>query len=542
MDGSNDQSISTEYQGLNEGSQRIAAISGNFQPHNNARDDRRAREPLPRGGGGRAATRGNNDRATSYGKRGSQSNDREEDWGETQGTANRYNLRSLKGENNTERPTHGPVERDRQANHTLPYTPLGLPDDTLRFVYSYGYGSSPRIDKTYRFNGSQKSPFPPIEPRIRIEKTGPWPSKSDKDSPTRRSKSPSTFRFRSGHPIPSTESSDTASTGPRKGLKVSKKAKYRSGYEKRRDLKALGPPAPCATDVYLAQAKLPCVRLKSPQRLLLVIDLNGTLIARRSRSRPSMFYTRPGLDRFFSYIFAHHSVMIYTSSKPWTVSIVFPKLFTDIQREQLVAVFTRDDLDLTPEQYMNKVQVYKRLEKVWGNEEVQSRYSDGGSGKQSGGAWNQTNTVMIDDSELKALSQPHNLLRVPEFTPNVPKKEQPMHERVPDELILKLEQLKWQTDVSRLIRLWQIGEAEVPTVKEGNTVAEADEEEDGGVALTTAGIGNMSVGQQETTREMSVGQQSDFSAGQSREMSVGQETEADAERASETEREMSVGQ
>ncbi|KAL9623340.1 MAG: hypothetical protein Q9160_002447 [Pyrenula sp. 1 TL-2023] len=527
MNGDNYYSTSAEHQGLSEGNERNAAARGSFQSLKNARDEWKAREPLPRGRGGRGASRGNTNMTTSGGKTGGRGNDGGTVGNELQGITNRYNLRSSVGENNVQSPEYRPVEGDRQTSHALPYAPMRIPEESLRS------------------HGSPNPPHRTFATKNQRQEVVQQESKLGRNSTTRRRNSPSTFRFSPDHPVPSVEKSDEGPTGPRSGLEVLMNPRYRSPhFEKYRSPRAgtvSPPPAPCATDVYLAQAKLPCVRLKSPQRLLLVLDLNGTLIARQTRSQPSLFDRRPGLDKFFSYIFTHHSVMIYTSSQPWTVSVVLPKLFTESQREQLVAVWNRNYLDLTPEQYREKVQVYKRLQKVWGDQEVQAKYLEESKGKESGSAWNQMNTVLIDDSELKALAQPHNLLQVPEFPKHCPKKDLPAHERALDEVILKLEQLKWQTDVSRLIRLWQTGKVEVPQVREESATAEADEEEDGGVALTTAGIRNMSVGQ-ETTREMSVGQQSGFSAGQSREMSVGQEKEVDAERPSERERDVSVGQ
>ena len=193
---------------------------------------------------------------------------------------------------------------------------------------------------------------------------------------------------------------------------------------------------------------------ETTQRLLLVLDLNGTLIVRPRRSEPAKFRRRPGLDKFFNYIFDNHTVMIYTSSQRRTVNIVLPLLFSKQQRDQLTAVWTRDKLDLTPEQFEEKVQVYKRLEKIWADPEIQASYPG------ALGEWDQTNTVLIDDSHLKALAQPHNLLQVPELMANFKNTTTHVEEQILDSLILKLEELKYQADVSRLIRLWHNGQKE----------------------------------------------------------------------------------
>ncbi|KAL9112706.1 MAG: hypothetical protein Q9227_003009 [Pyrenula ochraceoflavens] len=216
------------------------------------------------------------------------------------------------------------------------------------------------------------------------------------------------------------------------------------------------PPAPAATDVYLAQSKLPTVARESAKRLLLVLDLNGTLIVRVRRSDPATFKRRPDLEKFFDYIFQNHEVMIYTSSQQRTVDIVLPLLFTQPQLKRLVAIWTRDKLDLTPEQFKEKVQVYKRLEKIWADRCIQACYPE------PLGEWNQTNTILIDDSHLKALAQPHNLLQVPELMLGFKRQWNNAGDQVLESVILKLEELKHQVDVSRLIRLWQTKQREPP--------------------------------------------------------------------------------
>lgn len=254
-------------------------------------------------------------------------------------------------------------------------------------------------------------------------------------------------------PISSIEKTDVGPKSSRQGIEVLMNSAFR---EPSRSRTVSPPPAPRATDVYLAQAKLPSVQRDAPQRLLLVLDLNGTLIARKAKHLPASFDRRPGIDKFFDYIFANHSVMIYTSSQPRTVQIVLPKLFTEKQRKQLVGVWDRTKLDLTPRQYSEKVQVYKRLEKIWASPDIQATYP------KKLGVWNQMNTILIDDSELKALAQPHNLLQVPEFLKHAPQKDRWREKQILDSVILRLEQLKYHTDVSRLIRLWQIGKVEPP--------------------------------------------------------------------------------
>lgn len=58
-----------------------------------------------------------------------------------------------------------------------------------------------------------------------------------------------------------------------------------------------------------------------------------------------------------------------------------------------------------------KVQVYKRLTRIWEDPAVKASHPDA----HNGGMWDQMNTVLIDDSMEKGRSEPHNILVLPEF-------------------------------------------------------------------------------------------------------------------------------
>lgn len=216
------------------------------------------------------------------------------------------------------------------------------------------------------------------------------------------------------------------------------------------------PPAPTATDLYLAQARLPVIRCAAPKKLLVVLDLNGTLLVRPNRTKPRGFNIRPGVHQLLDYLFDHHLVMIYSSARPENVEAMVDALVSKKRAKDLAAIWGRDKLELTPEQYNEKLQVYKKLDKVWEDDRIQATCP----GKQR---WNQTNTVLVDDSHLKALSQPHNLIQVTEFTK---KKLNPQERKREQEVVAsvraKLEELKWTLDVSRHILRWQTGQMEPP--------------------------------------------------------------------------------
>lgn len=84
-------------------------------------------------------------------------------------------------------------------------------------------------------------------------------------------------------------------------------------------------PAPTPTSAYLSDAHATPNLLSSPQRLLLVLDLNGTLLC---RSLASQNYTpRPCLSNFLEYAFANHSLLVWSSAQPYNVKGISELLF-----------------------------------------------------------------------------------------------------------------------------------------------------------------------------------------------------------------------
>ncbi|EEQ90143.2 NIF domain-containing protein [Blastomyces dermatitidis ER-3] len=254
------------------------------------------------------------------------------------------------------------------------------------------------------------------------------------------------------------------------------------------------------TSTYLAQSSSPPTLTTATQPLLIILDLNGTLIHRIGR-RPIRFRTRPGLHAFLKELFENYTVMVWTSSQPQTVREVLEKTFTAEEKEQFVAVWARDTLGLNARQYAEKVQVYKRLDKVWADKGIARLYPGFTESDDNNAAttpdsttttvitippgdssvekakrkkknkkqrareataaaapsgnntpWNQTNTLLIDDSALKALAQPYNIIEIPEFTSAHP----PEHEeKVLDTVLRQLRVLAHYADVSCKVREWE---------------------------------------------------------------------------------------
>ncbi|EEP78224.1 predicted protein [Uncinocarpus reesii 1704] len=188
----------------------------------------------------------------------------------------------------------------------------------------------------------------------------------------------------------------------------------------------------------------------SPSPLLIILDMNGTLIHRKRRSAIS-FVRRPGLDGFLNHIFDRYTVMIWTSSKATTVREVLKRLVPSNMQSRFATIWARDKLDLTKEQYNEKVQVYKRLDKIWNDTFLRSRYPKskaGGPAENHG--WDHTNTILIDDSRIKAAGQPYNIIEIPEFTNDASVDE----ERNMKIVMRQLRILSRQQDASRKIRQW----------------------------------------------------------------------------------------
>lgn len=229
-------------------------------------------------------------------------------------------------------------------------------------------------------------------------------------------------------------------------IKVSSPAPIRSVTQVRQPLKfsplRLPPPDPTAD--YLAQSFFDPKKLSSPRSFLVVLDLNGTLLARGGGR--TTITKRPYLDRFVEYCLKHHSVMIWSSAQPESVAQMCGKIFKPQQRKKLVREWGRDTLELTNKDYYNKVQVYKRLDRIWEDTVLQSQNPCW----EKFGNWSQNNTVLIDDSRLKAQKQPFNHIEIPEYTTRSGDEGTGME--VLGQVVGYLEELRKWDNVSRFIR------------------------------------------------------------------------------------------
>jgi hypothetical protein len=202
-------------------------------------------------------------------------------------------------------------------------------------------------------------------------------------------------------------------------------------------------PAPAPTKAYMVQATEEPSTVEMSGRILVILDLNGTLLHRPNRNKKTMI-ARPFLNPFLRYLFSNFAVMVWSSARPENVASLVEQSLEEDLRKALVAQWARDNFNLKPEHYNQNVQVYKNLDLVWCKDEIQKQHPD----YENGGRFGQHNTVLIDDTTLKAAAQPHNLLQISEFSATP----QQMQEDTLSEVAGYLEALRTQQDVSKFMR------------------------------------------------------------------------------------------
>lgn len=147
------------------------------------------------------------------------------------------------------------------------------------------------------------------------------------------------------------------------------------------------------------------------RHLLVVIDLNGTLLFRPNKKNPTKFTARPHAEKFLQYCIETFSVVIWSSAKAQNVVPMCQSIISADLRSKIIAIWGRETFGLSPFDFNTRVQCYKRLTKLWTDPVIAASHPNA----QNGGRWDQTNTVLIDDSSEKARSEPYNLIEIPEF-------------------------------------------------------------------------------------------------------------------------------
>lgn len=166
------------------------------------------------------------------------------------------------------------------------------------------------------------------------------------------------------------------------------------------------------------------------------------MLYRIEKGGANVFTPRPRVDEFLRYLLSSHRVMIWASARPRNVKAMCDQLFAPAQRNRLVAVWGRDKLRLPREMYGEKVQVYKQLSWVWEDLGVALTAALPDS------PWDQGNTVLVDDSLDKGAAEPYNVLKIDTFEAKGSQTESD----VLGQVVRYLEKLRWQKDVSTLMR------------------------------------------------------------------------------------------
>ena len=171
---------------------------------------------------------------------------------------------------------------------------------------------------------------------------------------------------------------------------------------------------PEPTQDYLLTTSIPPHRLETPNTKLLILDLNGTLLYRRrhpdkdrnqdmrqSSKKPLL---RPHLAEFINYIFRHFKIMFWSSATLRNVHAMISAVTTESQRSQILTIWDRSSLGLSPSAYRKKSVTFKDLNKIFTDKTLRVK-----------GGWDVSNTILLDDSVIKASNQPYNHVCVPEF-------------------------------------------------------------------------------------------------------------------------------
>jgi hypothetical protein len=187
------------------------------------------------------------------------------------------------------------------------------------------------------------------------------------------------------------------------------------------------------------------MRLAKPQPLLLILDLNGTLLHRPNRSSSSHFVSRNDVAPFVAHILDAYHVMVWSSAKPENVELMCRKIFSPEQSQKVLLEWGRDKL-INPfdRSYNQKTQVYKQLERVWNDPLIRCSHPTPDY------KWSAWNTVLIDDSFLKASTEPHNIVVVPEFKGK--KDGETGGANVLRQVAAYIDEARWYKDVSSYMR------------------------------------------------------------------------------------------
>jgi hypothetical protein len=207
-------------------------------------------------------------------------------------------------------------------------------------------------------------------------------------------------------------------------------------------------PLPEPTRDYTLTSSLSPYRLESPTKKLLVLDLNGTLLYRHRRPTGNMRHAsqnpflRPHLAQFMNYIFRHYKIMVWSSATTANVHAMISAATTPSQRAQIIAIWDRSSLGLSPTAYKQKSVTFKDLRKIFNDKALQKDHTQG---------WDESNTILLDDSVVKASHQPYNHVCLPEYVRPAERASDPTDDAL-WQVAGYLAELRFQGHVARFIK------------------------------------------------------------------------------------------
>ncbi|KAF9903303.1 hypothetical protein EC991_003995 [Linnemannia zychae] len=169
---------------------------------------------------------------------------------------------------------------------------------------------------------------------------------------------------------------------------------------------------------YMSIASQQPVKLTTPKKPLVILDLNGTLFYSNDDLHKSRTYIkRPYFVELLHFLYSNCRVMIWSSATRQRVqNMISGGGFVGL--DKMDRVWNREHLQLRMKDFRRKVLTLKDLEFVW-REIERERNRAKPEQLLPGGRYefqyDQTNTILIDDSPHKSQLQPHNCMIVPDF-------------------------------------------------------------------------------------------------------------------------------
>ncbi|KAI1300710.1 hypothetical protein EDD11_006022 [Mortierella claussenii] len=184
-------------------------------------------------------------------------------------------------------------------------------------------------------------------------------------------------------------------------------------------LNGIRPITPSYIDIASQEPVLLTINPKKLIKKLVILDLNGTLFY-RADSHKRTVYPRPHLRYFLQFLFQNFLVMIWSSARPSSVQAMLKCGFGGYEN-RLERVWSRDHFKLHHDDYNRKVLTLKDLEIVWREIEAERHQRkvmqalDPTLPNEYTYSYDQTNTILIDDSVHKSQLQPYNCVVLTDF-------------------------------------------------------------------------------------------------------------------------------